>query len=670
MKRIPYLNSPATRTAMQRYPKLGLSILSVSLFATFSADAQAPDTTTLNAVVISATKTPASRASLTQAVTVISGEDLRARGITRVVDALRSVPGAAVVQSGSPGSVTSLFLRGGESRYTKVMIDGVAVNSPGGYFDFSHLTTDNIERIEVVRGPASVVYGADAVSGIVRIFTRQGRGKLTVSADGRAGTHKTREGTVEISGASPRARYAIGGGAHRTDGILSFNNQYYNGTLSGSAGFTPIDGTDALITGRYTTAEFHYPTDFTGAVVDSNSYRVQHRLSVGVDATTRLAEAIKGRLLLGTNEVSDLSEDIGIPFGAATQLKSSSMSRNKRRTAEVGMVFDLPSSTSLNVGGEYLDERERSVNSAGPVGGPATPTSRFNADRNNKAVYGELIGSAEGSTYTLAARRDDNSDYDAFTTYRVGTSVPITGSTRIRASLSTAFNAPAFNQIRPTLFTTGSPDLNAERARSWEIGVEESLIPGKLRASAGYFNQRFRDLIQYVPGGPPAFLGSYANLTEAESHGYEAEINLTPVNAWSAAAGYTYARPRVTKVSSAYGGDLTEGQALLRRPKHSGNAVVTWSKRGAGSLSAIATYVGERPDLDFNQFPSPTIDLPAYTKLDFAASKDIVRDSEGKGAISLTFRVDNALDKKYEDVLHFQAPRRTFLLGARYAGSI
>src|SRR5205085_11727514 len=135
------------------------------------ATAQTPDTTALTAIVISATKTPTPRSTLTQAVTVLSGEELRARGITRVTDALRSVPGASLVQNGSPGSVASLFLRGGESRYTKVLIDGVAVNSPGGVFDFSHLTTDNIERIEIVRGPASVAYGADAVSGVIQICT-------------------------------------------------------------------------------------------------------------------------------------------------------------------------------------------------------------------------------------------------------------------------------------------------------------------------------------------------------------------------------------------------------------------------------------------------------------------------------------------------------------------
>src|SRR4051812_35250603 len=149
-------------------------------------EAQLPDTGRLGTVVVSASKVPRPADALTQAVTVLSGDDLRARGVTRVTDALREVPSAMLVQSGSYGALTSLFLRGGESRYTKVLIDGVPVNAPGGSFDFSHLTTDNIDRIEIVRGPASVLYGADAASGIVHIFTRRGLGDRAASLSARA----------------------------------------------------------------------------------------------------------------------------------------------------------------------------------------------------------------------------------------------------------------------------------------------------------------------------------------------------------------------------------------------------------------------------------------------------------------------------------------------------
>jgi vitamin B12 transporter len=501
-----------------------LSIAVVALAFVSQSKAQAPDTTTLSAVVISATKTPASRVSLTQPVTVITGDELRARGITRVSDALRAVPGAMLVQNGSTGSVNTLFMRGGESRYTKVLIDGVAVNAPGGFFDFSHLTVDNIERIEVVRGPGSVVYGADAVSGIVQIFTRQGRGAFNGSAEARAGNRGSREITLDANGSSGPLRYSLGGGARRTDGIFSFNNNYYNGTLSASAGLTPVKGSDLLVSGRYTDAEYHYPTDFTGAPVDSNSYRVQHRLTVGIDGKTELSDKVTARARVGTNEVSDLTEDIFQPFDlggtgvALPQRHSALMSRNKRRSADGGFAFKLNQGV-INIGAEYLNESERSINSEGPVGGATQPTSTFDADRHNTALYSEIVATSDaGSSWTVSARRDDNSMYDPFTSYRAGVSLPAGQSSRLRASMSTSFNAPAFNQIEPTLYTKASPDLKPERARSWEIGAEQTLAYGILKVSASYFNQRFKDLIQYVNGSAPDYLGIYANLTEAESN--------------------------------------------------------------------------------------------------------------------------------------------------------
>ncbi len=647
----------------------------ISLFVTgfvFTATAtaaQEADTATLTTVVVSATKTPTERSSLTQPVTVITGAELRAQGIARVSDALRRVPGVAIAQNGSTGSVSTLFLRGGESRYTKVLVDGVAVNAPGGFFDFSHLSTDNIDRIEVVRGPAGVVHGADAMTGIVQIFTRQGSGPLSASVHARGGSRASREMGVSADGAAGRGRYSIGGGAQRTDGVHSFNNQYYNGTLSGSAGYSPRAGSDVLLTSRYSAAEFHYPTDFTGLPVDSNSYRVQHRLTVGLDASARVNNAVSTRIKLGTNEVSDLTEDIGVPFGSTEAIASSLMSRNKRRSGELGLTIALPLATTLNVGGEYMTESETSTNGEGPVGGASAPSSSFSASRQNQAVYGELLGTiASRLSYTLAARLDDNSDYDAFITYRAGATAPLGKTSRLRASFSTAFNAPAFNQIRPTLYTAASPDLDPERGVSWEIGGEQSLADGVVTLAASYFNQRFKDMIQYVSGGPPDFLGSFDNLTEAESNGYELEARLTPMSEWSGSASYAMARPRVRRVSSDYAGDLVAGEALLRRPEHSASAAVAWSRRSIASLSASATYAGERPDKDFSQFPAPTVKLSPYFRFDVAGSKDVFTSSTH--TFGFTARVENLFDKRYEDVLNFASPRRTILVGARYSGSL
>src|SRR2546425_5083359 len=166
--------------------------------------AQEPvDTARLGPIVVTAERLPIPAAAVPAAVTVLSGAALRAQGIRTVADALRTVPGGTVVASGSFGAQTSLFVRGGESDYVKVLIDGVPQNQPGGAFDFAHLTLDGVDRIEVVRGPVSVLYGSDAVAGVVQIFTRAGTGAPRPVAGLRAGTYGTTELSAGLEGGRP-----------------------------------------------------------------------------------------------------------------------------------------------------------------------------------------------------------------------------------------------------------------------------------------------------------------------------------------------------------------------------------------------------------------------------------------------------------------------------------
>ncbi len=625
---------------------------------------QSTDTTQLKTVVVSASKVPKPASSLTQPVTVLSGEDLRARGVVRVTDALREVPGATLVQSGSYGALTSLFLRGGESRYTKVLIDGVAVNAPGGSFDFSHLTTDNIDRIEIVRGPASVLYGADAVSGIVQIFTRKGADKLRASLGARAGTYHSLDVDADAAGSTRLGGFSFGGAQHSTDGILPFNNEYKNGTLSSALTLAGGAAGDAKVSARYTTAEFHYPTDFAGQPVDSNSYRVQHRLTVGLDAGRNLTPNIQARILAGSNDVSDLTEDIAIPFGGTTPEHSAFKSRGYRRSAEGRIAFFLPANATLTLGTVYEREHENSSNGSGAVGGPTVQTDSFDASRHNVAYYSELLGNlTDRFSYTLSGRLDDNSDYDRFGTYRIGANLGLLPAVRLRASLSTAFNAPAFNQLRPTLFTVGSPDLRPERSRAAEVGVIATFYDERIQLSTNYFRQRFSDLIQFVNGGPPDFKGSFANLTAATANGYEAEVELAPLRNWRGSGSFTFVNPRVAKVDPSYQGGSRVGDALLRRPSHSGKVVVSYARPSSLSLGVSASFVGKRPDIDFAQFPSPRVSLPAYTKLDLSAELPVTRLQ--RGGLRLTARFENVLDKRYEEVLHYASPGRTVVLGGR-----
>ena len=631
-----------------------------------AARGQSPDTAQLGTVVISASKVPKPASSLTQPVTILIGEDLRARGVTRVADALREVPGAALVQSGSYGAVTSLFLRGGESRYTKVLIDGVPVNAPGGYFDFSHLTTDNIDRIEIVRGPASVLYGADAVSGIVQIFTRKGSGDPRASIGLRGGTYHSLDLSADAAGATPLGGCSLGAAHHSTEGILPFNNEYRNGTLSSALTLAEGAAGDARVSARYTAAEFHYPTDFTGQPVDSNSYRTQHRLTVGFDGGRNLTSNVQARFLAGSNDVTELTEDIAVPFGGGAPEHSASRSRGYRRSAEGRIAFFLPADGTLTVGTTFEQEHEKSSNGSGAVGGPTVRTDSFDASRHNIAYYSELLGNVtERFSYTLSGRVDDNSDYDRFGTYRIGAIAGLLPAIRLRASLSTAFNAPAFNQLRPTLYTVGSPALRPERSRSAEVGLTTSFHSEAIRLGANYFTQHFSDLIQYVNGAPPTFKGSFANLTGATSNGYEAELELLPASNWRGSASYTIVNPRVTEIDPAYQGSNKVGDALIRRPSHSGSVVVSYRRPASASFGASVSFVGKRADIDFAQFPSPHVTLPSYTKLDL--SGELPLTGLRRGGIALSARIENVLDKHYEDVLGFATPGRTILVGVRAA---
>jgi vitamin B12 transporter len=653
---------------MNRATRLSLVAATLSLFSARHAGAQSTDTSRLQSVVVTASKANSPGAALTQAVTVISGDDLRARGVSRVTDALREVPGAALVQSGSFGSVTSLFLRGGESRYTKVLIDGVPVNAPGGFFDLSHLTTDNIDRIEIVRGPASVLYGADAVSGVVQIFTRRAGLGITHDESVRAGTYSTRDTDASISAGTPRLGFSLGGGAHSTKGIVPFNNQYSNGTLSSSIRAARDGLGDVSLSARYTSAEYHYPTDFTGAPVDTNSYRLQHRLTVGLDGAHSFSSVAQARLLLASNDVSDLTEDIAVPFGSTTKSHSVFASRGFRRSAEGRLTYFLPVGATLTGGAEYMLERERSGNRAGSVGAIPKPTDGFLADRHNLAYYTELLGTAASVvSYNVSGRRDDNSEYGAINTFRLGASAPVVAGVRLRASLATAFNAPAFNQIHPTTFTVASPNVQPERSRSWELGVERTFGANRFRVGGDYFNQKFSQLIQFVNGGPPNFLGSFANHTGASANGYEGEAELRPIDPLRITGSFTVVAPRVREIAPSFGGSLRVGDALLRRPTHSGALGITYAQSRGRSFGIAASYVGKRPDLDFSQFPSPTLTLPAYIKLDLSAASRIFALPNGN-EFALTARMENALDKKYQDVIGFPAPGRVVLIGASFSG--
>jgi len=234
----------------------------------------------------------------------------------------------------------------------------------------------------------------------------------------------------------------------------------------------------------------------------------------------------------------------------------------------------------------------------------------------------------------------------------------------VRGAVSTAYNAPAFFYLLDTDFTIGNPGLSPERARNLEVSFAQILPRGVGTVTATVFDQKFKQLIQYVPGGPPDFKGTYANLTGATSKGLEVELETAAKAGWSGTASFTSLKARVSELSSDYQGSAMVGDELLRRPRRSGNVAARYAAPGGASVALTARYLGKRPDFDFRNFPFERVTLPGITTVDLAAVTPILARGS-RTPLAFTLRVENLTDKRYQEVFNFEAPRRRVLLGGR-----
>ncbi|AHG90671.1 TonB-dependent receptor [Gemmatirosa kalamazoonensis] len=625
------------------------------------------DTTSLGPVVVTATRVPV--AASTSSVTVLSGADLRARGVTRVADALREVPGMHLVQSGSFGGATSLFLRGGQSNYTKVLIDGVPANLPGGSYDLAFLTTDNVERIEIVRGPASVLYGSDAVSGVIQIFTRRGVGPATPTASARGGTYGTFDGDVGVAGGSARAGYSVGIAHHASSGLLPENNEFRNSVASALVRVRPDDRSDARLSARYSDGTFHYPTSGSGAVVPfQHARRGDRRLTVGLDAGRFLASRVEGRVALTDNETRGRSVDDPTAPADTQRFYSRSTSADVRRSGDARVNVYVTPADVFTAGIELSRQSEQSDGTS-QFQRFAPSSTHFDERRANTAYYAQWVGRAGAAlSYTASGRIDDNDRFGTFGTYRVGAGYALPAGTRLRAAVGTSFKEPLFSEQFTTSFTTGNPDLAPERATTWEAAVEQSLAGGRATLGATYFDQRFRNLVQYraTPTGSPAG-PNYFNVASARANGVELEASVADVAGATVRAAYTYLHTRVDDAGFGASGTFVLGERLLRRPTRTASLTALRPFGRRVSAGATLNYVGARDDRDFASFPATAVVLGGYATLD--ASLDVrLLDAGPRAPVALTARVENALDRRYEGVFNFAAPGRTVLVGVRLGG--
>jgi vitamin B12 transporter len=651
---MPFIPPPATR-------RLALTAILLGVPALVRAQ-ETQDTSALPEIVVTATRYPLAPDSVAQTVTVLRGDDLRAQGIRFVSEALRQVTGTQVVQSGSYGSATSLFLRGGESDYVKVLVDGVAVNQPGGTYDFASLTTENVDRIEILRGPGSVLYGSDAIAGVVQIFTRGGQPGLALDAAGSGGTFGTAEWQLGGQGAAGGLGWSASVSQLTTDGIYEFNNDYRNTSASARVSLAAGARTDAALTGRYTDGKFHFPTDFTGVPVDVNQYNAEETLTLGLDLTHRFSDAIEGQLLVGRNH-SD-ADFVNPADPPATAGSSNSRTETERHTAEARTQFHLPKGVRGLAGIAYDDQHQESTSEFD--GFEDTP---FEADRDNWGFY--LQASAlvlPRLQLTAGGRLDENERFGSFWTYRASALAYASPTTRVRASVGTGFKEPTFFENYSTSFTRGNPDLQPERSFSVEAGVEQDLLEGKVGLEVTGFIQQFRDLIQYNPITASPEEPNFFNIAAANASGLETTVRVQPVPALEGSVSYTWLDTEVTDAGfeTSESSTFVEGRRLLRRPT---SAITLGAQYGGGGrlrLGAAVNYVGDRDDVRFAQFPDPSVrvELPSYTTVDLSGRYAIIPAGQaGRFGLDLTARVENLFDEEYEQAVGFPSPGRAIFAG-------
>ena len=627
---------------------------------------QVPDTAALSPVVVTATKIPSAIAVSTAATTVIRADELATHGISTLADALRLVPGASTNMTSSVGSQTALFLRGGNSNFTKVLVDGVPVNAPGGGLDLSTLSVDNIDRIEIVRGPASVQYGSDAMTGVVQIFTREGgRSTTDVRVADRDGAGDATLGLARerVLSSGARVRASLGGGYHRTDGLLPFNNGYRSATASALAGIAGNRG-GASLAATLGDSRYHYPTTGSGVPSDSNAYTGARRLTLSLGATWRATPRIGARIQLGSAATRSLSENQPDNSGDTAGFYSHSTSDARRDAADVQLFATLPLRSGLTAGVSGESQRVESDGRSVFGRGPAS-ASRFDESRTNRAAYAQLTAGGKPVSLDAGVRRERFGTGRGVTTGRLGVASERVPGSIIRASLGTAFKEPALDELYPTSFSNGNPSLLPERNRSREIGAETRLARGLLTLGATLFEQRFANLVQYQYRS--SALPDFYNIVAATARGVELEGRIAEVRHVVLHGTYTLLHTEVTEPGDGGFGTLTLGKPLVRRPRRTATIDAGW-QRDRFSLNAFIMRAGARDDIDFSRFPAARVRLDAYRRLDLAGQIAVWRttaNAASRTELSATARMENATNARYESVAGYRTPGRILYLGIR-----
>ena len=597
-------------------------------------------------IVVTAARLETPLIEIASAVTVITREDLERTHPASVLDALRDTPGLGLVRNGGPGAASSILVRGANSEHVLVLLDGVPLNdpiNPSRSFDLAHMTLDGVERIEILRGPQSTLYGSDALGGVINILTGRGMGKPAVTFRARGGSHGTLSGGLDIRGSAGAFRYDLSASRESTEGVSAASSAYAgnteqdgyrNWTLSGRAGLVLAGGTEIDLIIRGVSARTDL--DAFGGAYGDDPNSIQDYRSGFVRAQIRTLsaggrwESKAGFAYIRSTRENDNPVDESHPFDSET-----ARYRSARFRADWQNNLFLRPGHTLTAGAEIERETGDSAYFSESLWGPyASVFSRRHADRAGVFVQDRFrLGRAFFATAGL--RLDLHGRSGTSLTFRLAPAYLIekTG-TKLKATIGTAFKAPSLYQLYApeTLWgPVGNEHLLPEESLGWDAGVEQTLAGGAILLGASFFQSDFRNLIDYD------FLQGYINIGRARTSGWEFTADARPVERLTLRLGYTRLAAE----------DLDAGVSLLRRPKDKLSGAIEWTPATGWKAVLTAAATGERRDYDYTGWAAVPVILPSYAIVDALLSYTPAPGLEFFG------RWDNIGNTRYETVFGY-----------------
>lgn len=608
-----------------------------------------------NTVVSSPNLTPTLLSQTASSVTVITAEQIQQRGQINVGEVLRSVPGIDVVRNSTPGSPTTIFIRGAGGEHTKVLVDGIPMNdpiSPGRVFDFSNLSVDNIEKIEVIRGPQSVLYGSDAIGGVILITTKKGAGPMQGRASVMGGSFSTMNSAANVSGSRGAVYYSVGGSYLDTNGFSAASRSlpgnveddgFMLGTYSQRIGWQPSDNANLDFVFRYNQGNVDIDKGGGAFRDDPNDSNTLQQAVAGVRFHTVSDAGWYEQTL--SYYISDVKRGTRSPEDPVPVFPGSFFGNFRGNTQQIDWrnTFHLLDNDlfgdSFTFGGLYQTETGASDTVFDLGGGLTFPSTFPKSSLDDGAVYGENQFRVGESWYTTVGVRSDHFNlYGANDTYRVTSLYRVPGLlTGFRATLGTGFRAPSLYQRFDPF--AGNPNLLPEDSKGWDAGIEQPMFDGFLVPSVTYFRNDFTNFIDYDQN-----LGIYYNAAYARMSGVEFSTLFVLDDRTTMTTSYTYLDTE--SPSNAVPPPIGTPAQLLRRPRHKLN--VQFNRRvlrDRGDLYVGMYYVGDRDDAI--GFPSTRVVLQDYVVVNTALTYDLSRNFQVFG------RIDNAFNEHYEEVSGF-----------------